>query len=149
MATTFDYDWNQGSDLTLSLIYKEGPEGAAVPINLVTGGKAPYKFRMDVVAPDGRTLTVLNDQAIADADLYTDGAQADNTYEVTLGTAGQIVVTLKRSLTLPGGAFYPYVNANPGAKTFTYDMFLRDNTDKQTKILGGTITILKSVTHWA
>lgn len=144
MAATKDFSWNQGEDFPISLVYKSGPVGAAVPVDLNL-----YSFRMDIVAPDGRVLSVLNDEAIADADLDEPGNQPDNTYEVTLGNDGSIRIELSRALTLPGGAFYKYIIANPPVRTFSYDMFLRDNNGKQKKIIGGTITIERSVTHWA
>jgi hypothetical protein len=143
MASTYDYEWDQGADLTINLVYKEGPEGATVVVDLTA-----YKFRMDVVAPDGKVLSVLNDEAIADADAFTTGSQADNAFEVTLGSSGQIAITLSRALTLPGGAFYNYINANPSQNVFSYDMFLRTDTTVQKKILSGTITVNKSLTIW-
>lgn len=145
MAATYNYEWNQGEDLLIALVYKSGPVGEAVPVDLNL-----YSFRMDIVAPDGKVLTVANDDAIADADPYTPGNQPDSSpYEVTMDNAGNIRIDLSRALTLPGGTFYKYLNANPAVKTFSYDMFLRDNNGKQKKIMAGTITIERSVTHWA
>ncbi len=143
MASTYDYTWEQGDDLTISLVYKTGPEGATVPVDL-TG----YKFRMDITATDGKVLTVLNDEAIADTDPFISGSQADNTFEVTMDSVGNIAIVLSRALTLPNGAFYPYLNANPNQKIFSYDMFIRSGAGVQKKILGGSITINKSITMW-
>jgi hypothetical protein len=143
MASTYDYDWDQGADLTISIVYKEGPEGATVPVNL-----SAYKFRMDIIAPSGKVLVVTNDEALTDTDPFTAGAQADSTFEVTMDASGNITVTLSRALTLPGGAFYDWINANPSQNVFTYDMFLRTAANIQTKILEGTITIHKSLTLW-
>ena len=143
MAASMDYEWEQGDDLTISLVYKAGPEGATVPVDL-TG----YKFRMDIVAADGSVVSVLNDEAITDTDPFITGAQADNTFEVTMDAVGGIVITLTRAMTLPGGALFKYITANPKQNIFTYDMFLRSGANKQTKILEGTITINKSVTMW-
>lgn len=143
MAASIDYTWEQGDDLTISLVYKTGPEGATTTVDL-TG----YKFRMDIVAPDGKVMTVLNDEAIADTDPYIAGSQADNAFEVTMDASGNIVISLARTLTLPGGAFYDYITANPNQNVFTYDMFLRSGANKQNKILEGSITINKSVTMW-
>ncbi len=143
MVATQDYEWGQGEDLTISLVYKSGPAGAAVPVDMTN-----YAFRMDIVGPNGKALTVLNDEAITDTDPFTAGNQGDTNYEVTLGNAGQITISLARNLTLPGGAFYPYLNANPSQVEFNYDMFLRDATNKQRKIMAGTIVVSKSYTRW-
>lgn len=143
MAASVNYEWEQGDDLTIALVYKAGPEGATVPVDLTT-----YKFRMDVVAPDGKVLTVLNDEAITDTDPFTAGSQADNTFEVTMDAVGGIVITLSRANTLPGGVFWQYITAASNQRVFSYDMFLRNAANKQTKILQGTITINKSVTMW-
>lgn len=143
MAATYNYEWNQGEDLLIALVYKSGPVGESVPVDLNL-----YSFRMDIVAPNGKVLTVANDDTIADTDPYQEGAQEDTDYEVTMSNIGEIRIDLSRALTLPGGAFYKYLNANPAVKTFSYDMFLRDNNGKQKKIMAGTITIERSVTHW-
>lgn len=143
MAATYNYEWNQGEDLLIALVYKSGPVGSAEPVDLNL-----YSFRMDIVAPNGKVLSVVNDDTIPDADPYEAGAQEDAAYEVTMNNLGEIRIDLSRALTLPGGAFYKYLNANPAVKTFSYDMFLRDNNGKQKKIMAGTITIERSVTHW-
>src|SRR6478735_1790522 len=98
MAASVDYEWDQGADLTINLVYKAGPEGATVAVDLTA-----YKCRMDIIAPDGKVLTVLNDEAIADTDPFIASAQADNAFEVTMTALGGIVITLSRALTLPGG----------------------------------------------
>ena len=143
MAGTQNYTWDQGADLIISLIYQSGPAGSEAPVNLTT-----WQCRMDIAAPDGTILTVLNDEAITDADPFTPGNQADNLYEVVLGSDGSIVITLSRALTLPGGAFNKYISANPSQNQFEYDIFLRSSVGKQSKILQGTITLVKSVTKW-
>ena len=143
MAATKNFEWNQGEDFLIALVYKSGPVGAAVPVDLNL-----YSFRMDIVAPDGKVLTVINDDIIADTDPYEEGAQEDTSYEVTMSDEGEIRIDLSRALTLPGGAFYKYIAASPPVRTFSYDMFLRDNNGKQKKIMAGTITIERSVTHW-
>lgn len=143
MAATYNYEWNQGEDMTISLVYKSGPEGDTVPVDLTS-----HLFRMDIVAPDGKVLSVLNDSEIEDTDPFTEGDQGDTDYEVILGDEGEIVVELSRALTLPGGPLYPYITAASPTRAFLYDMFLRDSSDKQRKILGGTITVVKSVTQW-
>lgn len=143
MAASVDYEWDQGADLTINLVYKSGPEGATVAVDLTT-----WKFRMDIIAPDGKVLSVLNDEAITDTDPFVAGATADNAFEVTMTALGGIVITLSRALTLPGGVFFQYINANPSKNEFAYDMFLRSGTGVQTKILEGSITINKSLTLW-
>jgi hypothetical protein len=143
MAASVDYEWDQGADLTINLVYKAGPEGATVAVDLTA-----YKFRMDIIAPDGKVLTVLNDEALTDTDPFIAGSQADSTFEVTMTALGGIVITLSRALTLPGGAFFQYINANPSKNEFSYDMFLRNASNVQTKILEGTISINKSLTLW-
>lgn len=144
MAETWDFTWNQGADFLIELNYKSGPTGAAVSVDL-----SLYKFRMDIVGPDGKVLSVLNDESISDTDPITAGAQPDTTYEVTLESDGDIRVDLSRAHTLPGGALYKYLTANPPVRTFAYDMFLRDTAGKQEKIMAGTITVERSVTYWA
>jgi len=143
MAASIDYEWEQGDDLTISLVYKTGPAGATAPVNLTA-----YKFRMDIVAPDGKMVSVLNDESIPDTDPFVAGATADTTYEVTMDAVGNIVISLSRAMTLPGGVLFDYISANPSNNVFAYDMFLRDGANKQTKILEGSITINKSVTMW-
>lgn len=143
MVASYDYTWQQGEDLLISLVYKLGPSGSEAPVDLTS-----YKLRMDIAGPQGDIITVLNDESITDTDPFTAGNQSDTSYEVTLGAAGQISINLSRSLTLPGSRIYSYVNANPEQKDFAYDIFLRDAADKQRKILQGTITVEKSVTKW-
>lgn len=143
MAEPYNLVWDEGSDLIISITYKSGPEGAEVPVDL-----SLYKMRMDISGPDGKILSVLNDEAISDTDPFTAGAQADTTYEVVLGNSGQIGITLSRALTLPGGSIYRYTSANPSTINFNYDIFLRDSSDKQKKIVYGTINVVKSVTKW-
>lgn len=148
MATTYNYEWNQGEDLLIALVYKSGPVGSSEPVDLNL-----YSFRMDIVGPDGAVLTVANDKEISDVDPYVTGDQTDTSpYEVNLNAGdviGSIRIDLSRGLTLPGGPFYKYINANPPVRVFSYDMFLRDNNGKQKKLMQGTITIERSVTHWA
>lgn len=143
MAVTYDFPWAQGEDKTIVFTYKSGPVGASAPVDL-----SNHKLRMDIVGPDGVVLVVANDEAIADTDPYVSGAQVDNNFEVVLTSTGGITVNLSRALTLPGGPFYSYISANPPIRTFSYDMFLRDGFGKQFKVVQGTITIERSVTHW-
>lgn len=143
MAEPYNLQWDEGSDLNISIIYKTGPAGAEVPVDLTA-----YKLRMDIIGPDRKVLTVLNDEAITDTDPFTAGSQGDTNYEVTLGAAGEIGINLSRALTLPGGVFYKYTSANPSVTQFDYDIFLRDASNRQTKIVYGVITVAKSVTKW-
>src|SRR6478609_1106893 len=143
MAAQQDFTWHQGEDFPISLIYKLGPAGSEVPVDLTS-----YSLRMDVAADDGSILTILNDENIADTDPYTVGNQGDTTDEVTMGADGSIQILLGRALTLPGGPFVKYLAANPSRNTFSYDVFLRNPAGKQTKILFGTLTLIKSVTKW-
>lgn len=130
--------------MSISLVYKAGPVGATVPVDL-----SAYAFRMDIAAPDGTVLVVANDVEITDSDPFIVGNQADTNYEVVMNEDGEIQVTLDRSLTLPGGKFYKYISAQNPVRTFSYDMMLRDTVlDFQSKILEGTITIDTSVTLW-
>lgn len=130
------YDWEQGTDLVLRFVYREGETPAtAIPVNL-TG----YSLRMD-----GRAGSIIGDvvwtfSSIDDAD--------PTTIEATLGTAGQITITLPRSLTLPGGAVYVKMNGNPSVTVFVSDIILRDLEGKQAKILSATISVKPSATLW-
>lgn len=143
MAAIQNYSWGQGEDLQISLVYKSGPVGSEVAVDLTS-----YSLRMDIAGPDGKVLTVLNDKAITDTDPYTAGNQSDTSYEVVTnsGGTGGILISLSRALTLPGGVFYRYIQT--GVEDFEYDLFLRDSTGKQKKLIQGTISISKSITQW-
>jgi len=132
------YTWNQGEDLTISLIYKEGPTGAEAPVDL-TG----WKLRMDVVDSSGRIFT-FNSDDIAESGVDTVGP-SDN--EAVLGSDGSISITVPRSLTLSGGPIYARMQT--GNSVFNYDIFLRNTANKQWPILRGTIQVLESYTQWA
>lgn len=132
MATpTHNYVWPQGEDLVVSLVYKEGPEGSEVPINL-TG----YTVRMDIVHPTtGAAIFTFNTIEQTDPD------------EVVVGTDGSINITVPRTLTLPpDGDVYELM---PGVTVFNYDVFLRNPSGKQKKLLRGTVTIEPSYTLWS
>lgn len=144
MAATYDYTWDQGEDLTILMLYKTGLPGSETPVNL-TG----YSLRMDIVTPDGAWRYTFNSATIADIDPTTAGNQPDSTIESTLGSDGSISITIPRSLTLPGGAIYADISANPPLLNFRYDVFLRAPDAKQKKILKGQITVEKSYTLWA
>lgn len=134
---TYNYTWGQGEDLTISLVYKAGPDGAEVPVNL-TG----YSLRMDICDDTGRLYT-FNSADIPDPVVDETGA-TDN--EAVLGTDGSINITVPRALSLPGGAVYDAVEAENNV--FSYDIFLRDASNKQKKILRGQITVEASYTLW-
>jgi hypothetical protein len=143
MAGIHNYTWAQGEDLVMSLVYKSGPLGEEAPVDL-TG----YSLRMDIALTDGTRVYTFNSDAIADVDPETVGDTPDTNLEVTLGAAGEINITVPRSVTLPGGGAYPYLDAEPPVLIYNYDIFLRDTVDKQKKILQGQISIEKSVTLW-
>lgn len=138
VVPTYNYTWGQGEDLTINLIYKSGPPGAEAPVDL-TG----YALRMDVASDAGRKFT-FNSDDIADEAVDVVGP-GDN--EAVLGTDGSIAITVPRSLTLPGGAVYDDIVAENNV--FFYDIFLRDTSGKQKKILRGQITVEPSYTLWA
>lgn len=145
MAGVYNYTWQQGEDLTIALVYKSGPSGAEVPVDLTA-----YSLRMDIGLSGTVTpLYVFNSTAIADTDPNTTGAQADNTIEATLGADGTIMIAVPRSVTLPEGPLYTHIMADPPVLVYAYDIFLRDGTSKQKKILQGQIQVDKSVTLWA
>lgn len=140
MVATHNYTWQQGEDLTLSMLYKQGPVGSEIPVDL-TG----YSLRMDIVGADGLHRYTFNSDDIPDPTVDEVG-ELDN--EAVLGADGSINITVPRTLTLPGGEIYTDITATTPNLTFQYDVFLRDTAGKQKKILKGTITVEKSVTLW-
>lgn len=151
MADIENFTWPEGEDLKVELIYKEGAtaETAAV-VNLATG----YAVRMDIVVPGtNERIYTFNSAAIADVDPIGAGATADSTLEGVLssgaGGTPNISISVPRALTLPGGVIYAKYTENPPVTSFNYDIFLRNTaTDKQSKILRGSITIEDSYTLW-
>lgn len=137
----YNFVWEQGSDLNIPLVYKSGPQGAETPVDL-TG----YKLRMDVSSAGARVYT-FNSDDITDLDGNGTGTDSDLIDEAVLGSDGSINIAIPRSLTLPGGVIYTEMAG--GKNVYTYDIFLRDLSNHQTKILSGTITVNKSVTLWA
>lgn len=137
---TYNWTWEQGDDLVMSMIYKEGPEGSEVPLDL-----SAYSLRMDVVntTTNARIFT-FNSADIAEAGVDVVGP-ADN--EATLGADGSIRVVVPRSLTLPGGAVYAAMQAGK-ILVMQYDMFLRGADNLQRKFMKGTITVNPSYTIW-
>lgn len=135
----YNYTWPQGSDLDVSLVYNEGPDGFEIPISLVA-----HQLRMDICDSVGTRLATLNSHDIGQAGVDVVGA-SDN--EVTLGAAGQISILVPRGLTLTGGTIFTELAA--GNNVFYYDVFIRNAAGKQTKILRGQITVEDSFTLWA
>lgn len=150
MAQIQNFEWDQGSDLVMALIYKEGATAdTAVAIDLSTG----YSVRMDMVMPGTKQrIYTFNTDVLADVDPITVGSQPDTVVEgvLTSGVGGtaNISIVVPRSLTLPpSGAVYAKYVLNQ--TVFSYDIFLRNTvTDKQAKILQGSVTILDSSTLW-
>lgn len=137
--STYNWTWQEGEDLIMSLIYKAGPTGSEVPIDL-TG----YQLRMDIVDNTERLFT-FNSDDIDESGVDIVGT-ADN--EATLGSDGTINIVVPRSLTLPGGAVaLKFVGISP--LTLSYDIFLRNPAGLQSKILRGSITVERSYTKWA
>lgn len=131
VVPTNDLIWQQGEDLTISLVYNEGPSGAETPVDL-TG----YSLRMDVVGNTGVIYTFNTDDL--------DQATVD---EAVLGADGSINIDVPRSLTLSGGDIFAEMQSTNNS-VFNYDVFLRNPQGKQYPILRGTITVVKSYTLW-
>lgn len=153
MAAIANLVWPIGEDLKVELIYKEGADtNTAVAIDLSSG----YSVRMDIVVPvTNERIYTFNSAAIADVDPLTAGAQPDSTLEGVLssgaGGTPNISITVPRALTLPGGVIWTRYSAsgNSQVSVFNYDVFLRNTTtDKQAKILRGSITLEESYTLW-
>lgn len=141
-AAIRNYVWDQGEDLEINMIYKQGEAGAVAPVDL-TG----YQLRMDIRKNDveGVWVWTLNSDDIVEDPSVDAPGETDN--EVTLGVDGAIIVQVPRSLTLPGGAIHAQLST--GATAFAYDIFLRNPQNKQRKILTGLITVTRSVTLWS
>jgi hypothetical protein len=137
-VASFNWIWEQGSDLVMSMIYREGPLGEEVPVDL-----SDYSLRMDVFHSGNRVFTFNSDDiAVTGVDVV---GPADN--EVTLGADGTIKIIVPRSVTLPGGAVNAVMTANK-VLVLQYDIFLRDNDGLQRKFMKGTITVNPSYTLW-
>jgi hypothetical protein len=151
MAEIQPFTWAVGEDLSVDLIYKEGPdEESATAVNLSSG----YSVRMDIVVPaTGERVYTFNSESLADVDPVLAGAQPDAVVEGVLssgaGGTPNISISVPRSLTLPNGAIWAKYTGTPKVVSFNYDIFLRNTaTDKQVKILKGTITVEESYTLW-
>ena len=137
MATpSYNYTWPQGEDLDVSFLYKEGPDGSEVAVDL-TG----YHVRMDIV----------NSATSAVVFTFNTAEQADPD-EIETQSDGTVIISVPRSLTLPGattpedGAVY--TDMQTGVLVYNYDIFLRNPSNKQKKVYRGTITIEPSYTLW-
>lgn len=129
-----NYNWPQGADLTLGFRCLSGDQ----PVDL-----EGYSVRMDMVNPTtGAVLFTFNT------------AEQDNEDEifVNAGGTGRIVIRVPRTLTLPSGAGESptpvYAAIQEGQFVFSYDVFLRDPDNRQSKVYGGTITVEPSHTLW-
>lgn len=139
----YNFEWEQGEDAEINLIYKEkaSPSAEALPVNLTN-----YTIRMDIATQgDSTRVWTFNSSDNAGASPIDEPGNADN--EATLGTDGSISVLIPRSLTLPSGAVYTQIQA--GKLVFTYDLFLRAPSLRQKKILKGIVTVNPSTTLWA
>lgn len=151
MEQTANFTWGQGEDLSVQLIYKEGPEGSETVVDLSSG----YELRMDIVDPATKErVYTFNTNALSDADSVVPGDQPDSIIEGSLssGASGtpNIVISVPRAVTLPGGAAYVKMTLATPVLVFGYDIFLRNtSSDRQAKILTGMITIEGSNTLWA
>jgi hypothetical protein len=129
MLKLINFRWPQGEDLNIRLLYKEGSGTKAVPVPLNSG----YSLRMDLVVPDTRTVAF---SFLSDEHPNTLGSGRNNQPNIN--------IFLPRSATLPGGELYSVQST-----TFAYDVFLRNTlTDKQVKLIRGTITLESSNTLW-
>lgn len=151
MATNINVTWVQGQDLDLSMMYKEGATvDTAIPVDLSTG----YTMRMDIVDSTGTRLWTFNSDP-------ADDQEPDDSSEATLSNAvgtSNIDIRVDRGLTLPGGALFTSITADPPVLTFFSDIFLRAATwtddprvstvGKQWKIATLTIAVEKSYTLW-
>lgn len=150
MAQTANFTWGQGEDLPIQLIYKEGAVGAEVVIDLSSG----YQLRMDIVVPTTKErIYTFNTSSLADVDPILVGTQPDSVIEGVLSSGASaspnINISVSRALTLPGGSIYAKMTGSPAITVFAYDIFLRNvASDKQVKILTGTITVEGSNTLW-
>ena len=135
MASATNFRWGQGEDLTIELIYKEGEDpktAVAVPLG------AGYDLRMDIVNPsNGLLITSLTSE---DDEVILSSGEDDTP---------NITVYLPRALTLSGGEIYTVMLPPTNLSSFSYDIFLRNTqSDRQIKILKGTITVEDSHTLW-
>lgn len=145
------FNWVQGEDLTIELIYKEGSTTEnAVPVDL----SSDYALRMDIVDPEIGRLYTFNSDAVADVDEETSGSQPDLDTEVEFGngTAGSpnVSITVPRHLALPGGPLHGLIDYDHPVAVLFCDIFLRNTaSDRQARILKAVISLEKSNTLWS
>lgn len=135
---TYNWTWQEGEDLVMPFVYKAGPDGQEVAVDL-TG----YQLRMDVVSGGNRLFTFNSDDI--DETGVDNVGPADN--EATLQSDGTINIVVPRSVTLPGGAIAA-VFVGSEALVLNYDIFLRNPAGLQSKIMRGNITVERSYTKW-
>lgn len=128
----YDFIWQQGADGEISLVYK---------INDVVVDLTGWKLRMDVRSPTGTLLFTFNSDDIVGEPGADVTGSADN--EATLNADGEIYVVVPRAASLGDGPLASFLDT-----ALPYDIFLRDATNKQRKILKGTITLEASTTRW-
>jgi len=136
---TYDAVWEQGEDFVMNILYKEND----VPFDFTD-----HIIRMDLAQGNNNSVVfTLNSEDVEGLDgegnpVDTAGS-TDN--EISLDANGNITIVISRALTLPGGIIGDRILTN---NKYAYDMFLRDPSGKQRKILVGSITVNKSVTLW-
>lgn len=143
-----NFEWEQGEDLEIAILYGTGPDTTNMTPKDLTG----YSVRMDIRATDvlGERVYTFNSTDLADLDGSGPESIDDTTKEITPpGSDGIIRIVVPRSLTVQGGPIYDLMTdpLNP-VSVFQYDIFLRDTADKQAKIMKGNITVNRSVTLW-
>jgi hypothetical protein len=135
MSTYVNFKWPQGEDLNIQLLYKEGnTASSAMAMSLV----GTHSLRMDIVSTTSGAV------------LYS-FVSASQPGSLGSGQSGQpnINIFLPRALTLPGGAIYTQISQNSSIGSFSYDIFLRNiQSDKQHRVIRGSISIEKSSTLW-
>jgi hypothetical protein len=134
------------------MIYKEG---ATVETAVAKDLSSGYSLRMDLVVPATKArIYTFNTVAMTDVDPGA-GTVADSVVEgvLTSGAGGtpNINILVPRSLTLPpsGAVYQKLIDTPTPVSLFNYDVFLRHiASDRQAKILKGTISIEESYTLW-
>jgi len=112
--------------MTILLRYKEGPSPTqALPVNLASG----YSARMSIAATNTPTTPLLTLTSEGGNILLFTGVNEPN-----------IEIRLNKSHTLAGGV------TPPGS--YVYDLFLRNSSGEQIKVVEGTINVKRSITQW-
>lgn len=129
IVPTYDFVWQQGEDGEINIVYK---------INDLVVDLTGYNFRMDLKASTSGTVLYTVNTTGADT-----GGETTSGSEVTMNSVGEIHAVIPRTTALSSGPLFNHVNT-----ALNYDIFIRDASNKQRKVLTGTITIQKSVTLW-